>query len=115
VVDGFVFSVPKGPRSLGSYVQAAHRHGVTLHRAIETVTRAKPLFIKSGIPGTVGSATCALWRELAPLLVNSRTFRVWPFDGDLEELLKSTKMVIAEVYPEKRKRQFREEFPEFFR
>ena len=35
---------------------------------IDRATNAKTLFATSGIPGSVGSATCALWQELGPRL-----------------------------------------------
>ena len=39
--------------------------GVDMYRQIDRMTGAKAVFIKSGIPGSVGSAACALWQELA--------------------------------------------------
>jgi len=94
------FSVPNaGEGGLHSYRDAAARHGVNLYRRIDQTTRAKTLFAKSGIPGSVGSATCALWQELAPRLVATRTFKVWPFEGDLQVLLQSTPVVMGEIYP----------------
>lgn len=70
------FSVPIGEGGLKSYYNAAAQDRVDLYRAIDKRTGAKTLFAKSGIPGSVGSATCALWKELGPLLERSRTFRV---------------------------------------
>jgi hypothetical protein len=97
------FSVPAGEGDLRSYHNAAAQQGVDLYRAIDKRTRARTLFAKSGIPGSVGSATCALWKELGPLLDPlldmSRTFRVWPFEGDLEALLESSPVVVGEIYP----------------
>ena len=84
---------------LDSYRDAASRYGVKLYRGIDQVTGAKTLFAKSGIPGSVGSATCALWQELAPKLTASRTFKVWPFEGDLRVLLQTTPVVVGEIYP----------------
>jgi uncharacterized C2H2 Zn-finger protein len=77
----------------------AARHGVNLYRRIDQITGAKTMFAKSGIPGSVGSATCALWQELAPKLVEGRTFKVWPFEGALPVLLRSTPVVVGEIYP----------------
>jgi hypothetical protein len=57
------------------------------------------MFAKSGIPGLVGSATCELWRELGPLLAGGRSFKVWPFEGDLLDLLRPTQVVVGEIYP----------------
>ena len=94
------FAVPAGAGGLGSYFDAAARHGVTtMYRRIDQITNAKPVFVKSGIPGSVGSAASALWQELAPRLIASRTFKVWPFEGDLEMLLQSTPVVVGEIYP----------------
>jgi hypothetical protein len=93
------FSVPAGKGGLHSYVMTAAQQGVGLRRAVDKETGAKPLFATSGIPGTVGSAVCALWRDLGPLLVGSRKFRVWPFEGELHSLLESTPIVIGEIYP----------------
>jgi hypothetical protein len=93
------FSVPAGEGGLGSYVDAAAGHGVTLYRRIDRVTDAKAVFVKSGIPGSVGSAACALWQELADRLTTGRTFKVWPFEGDIEMLLHSTPVVVGEIYP----------------
>ncbi|HEX4996923.1 MAG TPA: hypothetical protein VFY29_01775 [Terriglobia bacterium] len=69
-----------------------------LERQIDKVTDAKPVFIASGIPGSVGSAAIALWRELAPLLLKNRTFRVWPFEGRLTDL-RRTPVIVGEIYP----------------
>jgi hypothetical protein len=93
------FSIPAGEGGLGAYRREAARQGVNLERAIDKRTGAKTLFAKSGIPGSVGSAACALWQELGPQLVPSRNFRVWPFEGDLHVLLESTPVVIGEIYP----------------
>jgi hypothetical protein len=72
---------------------------VTIRRSIDVQTAAKSVFIKSGIPGSVGSAACALWQELAPLLRRDRTFTVWPFEGDLQMLLRTSSVVVGEIYP----------------
>ena len=93
------FGVPPGDGGLGSYVNAAARVDVDLYRGIDKMTGAKALFIKSGIPGSVGSATCALWQELAPLLTAERSFAVWPFEGELSALLRATPIVVGEIYP----------------
>ena len=70
-----------------------------MYRRIDRITGAKAVFIKSGIPGSVGSAACALWQELAPRLTASRGFKVWPFEGDLQVLLESSPIVVGEIYP----------------
>ena len=75
------FAVPGGEGGRSAYEQVARRFQVDLSRTIDKQTRANPMFIKSGIPGTVGSGTIALWQELEPLLRPGRTFRLWPFEG----------------------------------
>jgi hypothetical protein len=99
IVERPFFSVPAGDGGLGTYVDAAARLGVELYRQIDRMTGAKAVFIKSGIPGSVGSAACALWQELASELTTHRTFKVWPFEGGLQDLLQSTSVVVAEMYP----------------
>ncbi len=94
------FAVPAGQDGLGGYLRAAYAQGVDLYRAVDRQTRAKTVFAKSGIPGTVGSAACALWTELGTLLTADRTFRVWPFEGDLDTLLRTAPQVVAEIYPQ---------------
>jgi hypothetical protein len=65
-VEQSFFSVPSGAGGLNSYRNAAAEQGVNLYRAIDNATGAKTLFAKSGIPGSVGSAACALWQDLGP-------------------------------------------------
>ncbi len=94
------FAVP--PSSAGgltAYVVAAASYEVSLYRSIERQTSAKSVFIKSGISGVVGGAACALWQELAPLLTTERAFAVWPFEGNLQVLLRTSPVVIGEIYP----------------
>jgi hypothetical protein len=72
----------------------------TLLRQIELRTGAKPVFALSGIPGSVGSGSRALWRELVPLVARpDRGFRLWPFEGDLRTLAAANAIILAEVYP----------------
>ncbi|SDB57512.1 hypothetical protein [Bauldia litoralis] len=93
------FSVPAGAGGLRTYLDAAARFGVDMYRQIDRTTGAKSVFIKSGIPGSVGSAACALWQELACELTAARTFKVWPFEGEIQTLLQSTPVVVGEMYP----------------
>jgi len=96
------FRVPAGRGGLTRFHQAAGGRS-TLLRAIELRTAAKPVFALSGIPGTVGSGSRALWQELAPLLAQPyRDFRIWPFEGSvrhLSEPAEPAKIVVAETYP----------------
>lgn len=93
------FNVPAGEGGLRSYIRAAEMVGVDLYRQIDRLTKAKSVFVKSGIPGTVGSGACALWKELGRCLTRQRSFAVWPFDGDWEWLLVQHKIVLGEIYP----------------
>lgn len=99
IVERPFFSVPKGDGGLRTYLDAAARFGVDMYRHIERKTGAKSVFIKSGIPGSAGSAACALWQELASELTAHRNFKVWPFEGEIQTLLKSTPIVVGEIYP----------------
>lgn len=83
----------------GLIVDAATRLGVDMYRRIDRLTGGKAVSIKSGIPGSVGSAACALCQELASKLAADRTSKVWPFEGELERLLQSTSVVVGEMYP----------------
>ena len=85
-------AVPKGAGSLGAFWI---RSGGRLLRRIEEETGAKSLFIVSGIPGTVGSGTRALWQELTPLILPGRDFGVWPFEAPLAALLDKHPVAIS--------------------
>jgi hypothetical protein len=52
-------------------------------------------------PQAVGKATITGWRDLvAPALADpARRYSIWPFDGDLGELLERSDAVIVEAYP----------------
>jgi hypothetical protein len=93
------FAVPAGEGSLAGFRNAAGARGVELSRRIDRVTKAKSLFITSGIPGSVGSAATSLWQEIAKLRNGGRQFRMWPFEGDLDILLRNDRITFAEVYP----------------
>lgn len=91
------FRVPSGEGGLKSFT---NKLDGGFHRRIDAATGANPLFVVSGIPGTVGSAARAFWKELVPLLRSSdRDFAVWPFEGELNELLRGRRIVLAETYP----------------
>ena len=88
------------PKSKGAMKSFEDRLAGGLRRRIEVKTGAKPLFAVSGIPSTVGSATRAFWKELVPLLrAGDRDFAVWPFEGELNDLLRDRRIVLAETYP----------------
>ena len=90
------FHVPKGRGTLTAFKEIADDGFL---RRIDRSTGAKPLFAVSGIPGTVGSGTRDLWRELVPRLESHRNFAVWPFEGGLADLLGTNRIVLAETYP----------------
>ena len=90
------FRVPGRPGGLSDFTR---RFEDGFRRPIDKLTGAKPLFAVSGIPGTVGSGTRALWKELIPLMAGERDFAVWPFEGELPELLSRRRIVLAETYP----------------
>ena len=90
------FAVQKGPGGLTSFKNKGENG---LLRRIDKATGAKPLFAVSGIPGTVGSGTRELWKELIPLLAGERDFTIWPFEGGPSALPGEHGVVLAETYP----------------
>ncbi len=88
-------SVPPGKGSLTAFREVA---GHDLLRDIDRRCGAKSPLIVSGIPGSVGSGTRSFWKELTPLLPR-RCFGVWPFDGDLADILRNHPIALAENYP----------------
>lgn len=94
-LDRPFIAVPAGVGSLGAFWERA---GGRLLRQIDVATGAKCVFVVSGIPGTVGSGTRELWKELVPLLTGERSFGIWPFDGSLDAM-PDRRVVLAEIYP----------------
>ena len=78
-----------------AFEKAAAARGVQLLRAIERRLGAKSVFAL-GIPGQVGPAAQALWRELIEV---RSSIRIWPFDGSLDDLLSQCEFTVAEIYP----------------
>lgn len=95
-VDRPWFAVQKGPGGLKSFTKKLNSE---MLRRIDSATGGKPLFAVSGIPGTVGSGTREVWKELIPHLLGEREFSIWPFEGDLDSLLKLGSPVVCETYP----------------
>jgi hypothetical protein len=93
------FRVPPGAGSRTAFEARAQLAGAALLRDQERKLDAKSAFIVSGIPGTVGSGTLALWNELLPLMPGARTFALAPFEGQPPELIASGRIVLAEMYP----------------
>ena len=58
---------------------------------------ASPLFWTLG-PSQVGKAAITGWREIVVPAV-ARGAVIWPFDGDLQVLARTPRLVIAETYP----------------
>ena len=93
------FRVPPGTGALTRFVDAAGGRSMVL-RQIEGRAGAKPVFVLSGIPGTVGSGSRELFKELVPMLRSEQApLKLWPFDGTLAELTASAQIVLAEAYP----------------
>lgn len=91
------FKVPKGSGGLNSFAKKVNGD---MKRRIDFKTNAKPVFAVSGIPGVVGGATRDFWQELVPhLAFGYKDFRIWPFDGELPNLLSNSGIVLAETYP----------------
>lgn len=82
-----------GPGALRRFVQGI---GVNTKRRIDHLLRANDPLLVSGLPGTVGSGTRALWQELRS---SQRDVALWPFDGTLHDLARTGLPVLAEVYP----------------
>jgi hypothetical protein len=63
-------------------------------------TKASPLFWTIGAK-QVGTAAMSGWQEiLKPLLDDKqRKFKIWPFEGSLESILKSDCDIVVETYP----------------
>lgn len=92
------FRVPAGRGGLTRWISAAGGPQGVL-REVEQRMGAKPVFVLSGIPGTVGSGSRALWRELAPLAARTgRDFAIWPFEGGALPPAPGG-IALAEAYP----------------
>ncbi|MBK7950689.1 MAG: hypothetical protein IPK00_18515 [Deltaproteobacteria bacterium] len=93
------FAVPAGLGGLTRFLDRAGGRAM-LYRQLERATGARPVFARSGIPGTVGSGTIALWRALlAARRERPDRFRVWPFEIELEALPGARCIAVAESYP----------------
>ncbi|MEM7194225.1 MAG: hypothetical protein AAF402_04690 [Pseudomonadota bacterium] len=90
-------AVPKGKGSKSCFPNA----GIHLHRSCERGLNSNSALIVSGIPGTVGSGSRALWQEISTLaeMRKSRRVRYWPYHGAMQSLLTGDQIVVAEIYP----------------
>lgn len=89
--------VPKGDGSLTAFRAAAEHHCVQLRRAIDLETGGRSPLILSGIPGTVGYGSRDLLERLGKL--DAKHVAVWPFDGPLNALLETKRVILGEIYP----------------
>ena len=93
------FAVNVGEGGLQRYVERAGGRAV-LYRQCERVTGGNPVFATSGIPGSVGSGSTALWREiLSARRSGSQEIHLWPFELELDEVPDSGVLAMAESYP----------------
>ena len=93
------FRVARGKGSLTRFIERAGGRAA-LYRQVERANAAKPVFATAGIPGTVGSGSIALWRELLALRsAGGRAFRLWPFEVEIEDVAAAGCPVLAESYP----------------
>lgn len=99
--DAPFFRIPPGRGAKHAFYAAAGGQ-TSLLRQIEARTGGNPTFALSGIPGTVGSGSREVWRELAPWLRNRSSgpdFRLWPFEGSIRCLVGDRHVVLGEIYP----------------
>ena len=96
-------------RGVAGMTRAAHAAALglpgaaALHRAVDRATAERP----AGAPpfwtlgaNQSGKAALAAWREVVlPALLGGAPIRLWPFDGDLDDLLVSGMIILAETYP----------------
>jgi hypothetical protein len=91
--------VNAGEGGLNRYAEQAGGRAV-LYRECERVTGGNPVFATSGITGSVGNGSVALWGEiLSARRSGSHEFRLWPFEVELDEVPGSGVLEIAESYP----------------
>jgi hypothetical protein len=104
-------------RGLAGMTRAAHAAALglpdaaALNRMVDRATAERP----AGAPpfwtlgaNQSGKAALAAWRDmLVPALLQGEPVRLWPFDGDLADLLLCGMIVIAETYPAEALRHLR--------
>lgn len=86
---------PRGGWSRRAFEKASNGG---LLRAVDRDLGGNPIFVMRELPGSVGSGTHALWREMISLNP-SPTVSIWPFHGELQSLLRPGRAVLAEIYP----------------
>jgi len=96
------FAVPPGKGGRSRWEESLRALHIDPRRRIDRKARGSSPFIAAGTAGSVGSAAAAIWQELA-VLVDKREptpeLRVWPFEGRLEDLTASARVVVAEIFP----------------
>lgn len=93
------FAVKKGQGGLNQFIERAGGRA-SIYRQLERVTGANPVFATSGIPGSVGSGSIALWREMLEARhTEGLHFTVWPFEAEIDDLSTLDCPIIAESYP----------------
>ena len=99
-VDRPFFRVPPGKGSRSRWERRLGGLGIKTLRDIDSSTQAKPAFVVSGIPGSVGSAARDVSQGLLAFLEREcRLIALWPFEGSLAELAASGRVVVGEIYP----------------
>jgi mutator protein MutT len=97
--DSPFFAVNTGEGGLNRFIERAGGRS-SVFRQLERITEANPVFATSGMPGTVGSGSVALWRELLAVRRAAEiNFGIWPFEVELDEIETGGRPVIAESYP----------------
>lgn len=86
---------PRGRWKLNAFIQTS---AGGFYRKVDLRLNGNPIFITSGLPGSVGSGTRALWQEMIAA-AKCFEFQVWPFHGRLDALYRGRLPVIAEIYP----------------
>jgi mutator protein MutT len=89
------FRVLPGRGALRRHIRAAGGRSA-IQRQLDLRTAANSVLALSGIPGTVGSGSRALWRELVTALDRPRDFVVWPFES---RAAGAPGLVLAEGFP----------------
>lgn len=95
--------VPAGDGALTAFRETASNFGVTLTRAVDEMTGGRSPLILSGIPGTVGSGSREVLRELWNQGGEAgwrNGVAVWPFDGPLTGRdINTPSVFVGEIYP----------------
>ena len=99
----FPRSTHLSPRRAAQATRLGVEHHDELMRRCDIKTKSRPraacLFWTLG-PNQVGKAALSFWRELLlPALHGAEPPALWPFDGELHDLLRTRPITVAETYP----------------